>query len=154
MIILNICLPKSQSIWTMLTTVFWTTCSLGHQTSQQTAGNPVKMKWNKAGANLSLSYRFAPVLYRYGLSTVYQMFVDSIWNTINKIQNSKQNIVELCRLWYYFYMALKWWVQVIQSFKWLKDYFACFYFAKISGKHYVVKKMSFYEGAKRDMRKL
>ncbi len=34
--------------------------------------------WNhgiKTGANLFLSYRFAPVLYRYGLSTVYNKLV-------------------------------------------------------------------------------
>ena len=68
MIILNTCLPKSQSIWAIRTVVFWTTCSPGHRACLQTAGNSVKMKRNRAGANLSLSYRFAPVLYRYGLS--------------------------------------------------------------------------------------
>ena len=28
------------------------------------------------GANLCLSYRFAPILYRYGLSTVYKTMAD------------------------------------------------------------------------------
>ena len=32
-----------------------------------------EVKLNKTGANLSLSYRFTPALYRYGLSTVYSM---------------------------------------------------------------------------------
>ena len=41
----------------------------GHQAFLRTAGKQVKTKRNRTGVNLSLSYRFAPVLYRYVLST-------------------------------------------------------------------------------------
>lgn len=44
---------------------------------------PDKMKWNKTGANLLLSYRFAPVLYRYVLSIVYLLTIISETNPDN-----------------------------------------------------------------------
>ena len=53
------------------------------RSSKGAAGSPVKMKWNKTGANLFLSYRFAPVLYRYALSAVYLNYANRtcLWHT-------------------------------------------------------------------------
>ncbi len=47
------------------------TCFHGHRTCLKTAESPVKKKRTETGANLSLSYWFAPTLYMYELSTVY-----------------------------------------------------------------------------------
>ena len=80
-------LPGSQNIWMIQTVPFRMTCSPGHRTSLRTAESPVKKKWNKTGANLFLSYRFAPVLYRYSLSTVY-------------VQRESTPTMRYCNWWY------------------------------------------------------
>ena len=67
---LNTCSLRYRSIWRIQTVAFWTTCSPGHRTSLRPARSPVKMKWNKTGAKLPLSYRFALVLYRYSLELI------------------------------------------------------------------------------------
>src|SRR5699024_9283624 len=74
MIILSIFSQRSRNIWMTRTVDFWKTCSRGHRTCRRTAGNPEKRSERKIGANLSLSYRFAPDLYRYEISTVYVPF--------------------------------------------------------------------------------
>lgn len=51
---------------------FGTICPAGRRISLRTARSPVKMMKNKTGTNLFLSYRFAPVLYRFILSAVYR----------------------------------------------------------------------------------
>ena len=75
MIILSIFSQRSRNIWMTRTVDFWKTCSRGHRTCRRTAGNPEKRSERKIGANLSLSYRFAPDLYRYEISTVYEVTV-------------------------------------------------------------------------------
>ncbi len=46
----------------------------GHQSLPENCRKPDKMNEINTGANLFLSYRFAPVLYRYSLSTVIYVF--------------------------------------------------------------------------------
>lgn len=100
MIILSIFSQRSRNIWMTRTVDFWKTCSRGHRTCRRTAGNPEKRSERKIGANLSLSYRFAPVLYRYGLSTVYVTnhcnpfiyhFVKTIQQCVDKTRKKLHN---------------------------------------------------------------
>ena len=71
MITLNTFSLRYRNIWMKLSVSFWMT-SPGHRTCLRIAAKAVKMKRNnKTGANLLLSYRFAPVLCRYALSIVY-----------------------------------------------------------------------------------
>jgi len=52
------------------------------------------MEWNKTGANLFLSYRFAPVLYRYALSTVYYNPLKyTIWGLPNPIRKGQTYVL-------------------------------------------------------------
>ena len=49
----------------------------------------------KTGANLFLSYRFAPVLYRYPLSTVYLPSLESIKELQTEYTNMLTAIIDL-----------------------------------------------------------
>ncbi|WP_204246056.1 hypothetical protein, partial [Eubacterium sp. An3] len=53
---------------------------------RRTAGNPEKRSERKIGANLSLSYRFAPDLYRYEISTVYDKRGSELTGLLNQIK--------------------------------------------------------------------
>ena len=70
------------------------------------------------GANLCLSYRFAPALYRYGLSTVYNLSVPLCTNIIVKIEGSHIKDSEhffVTHLLYSFFLGFFRTVKKIQS---------------------------------------